>query len=60
MNIENKKVLLSLLDEYAKMRHKTCEYDCYNCDMGILESYGSSHSCALDVVANNIEYEINN
>ena len=60
MNIENKKVLLSLLDEYAQMRHKTCEYDCYNCDMGILESYGSGHSCALDIVANNIEYEINN
>ena len=60
MNIENKKVLISLLDEYAKMRHKTCEYDCYNCDMGILESYGSGHSCALDIVTNNIEYEINN
>ena len=58
MTKNDKEKLMSLLDEYQEELVKTCNYDCYNCEMGILESYNSSHSCAIDVVASNIESEL--
>lgn len=47
-----------LLDEYYKEKSKTCEYDCYNCELGVLEGYGSGHSCAIETVARNIDEEL--
>lgn len=58
MTKDDKKRLVSLLDEYFLELRKTCRYDCTNCEMGILESYGSGYSCAIDTVANNIESEL--
>jgi hypothetical protein len=48
---ENKlRQLELLLHEYYQHNAKTCRYDCYNCELGILESYSSSHSCAIETV----------
>lgn len=58
MTKQEKEKLVLLLDDYYKELSKTCNYDCCNCDMGILESYGSGYSCAIDTVANNIEEEL--
>ena len=58
MTKSDKIELVSLLDKYHKELTKTCKYDCSNCEMGILESYGSGYSCAIDTVANNIELEL--
>ena len=58
MTNDEKKTLSLLLDKYAFELHKTCRYDCINCEMGILESYGSGHSCAIDTVTNNIDREL--
>lgn len=54
----DKDKLLSLLDEYYDELNKTCEGDCYNCEMGVLEGYGYDYSCAINVVTNNIESEL--
>lgn len=58
MTKNDKEKLVSLLDEYYKELSKICNYDCANCEIGILESYGSGYSCAIDTVANNIESEL--
>lgn len=29
---------------------KTCKFNCYNCDFGILETYYDMHTCAIDTV----------
>lgn len=58
MTNKDKAKLVQLLDEYYEELSKTCDYDCTNCEMGILESYGSGYSCAIDTVANNIEEEL--
>ena len=50
--------LSSLLDEYYFEKSKTCEYDCYNCELGILEGYGSGHSCSIENVDRNIDNEL--
>lgn len=56
MTNEKKRELISLLDEYQQELNKKCDYDCYNCEMGILENYSSSHSCAIDVIVRYINY----
>lgn len=60
MTEQERKQLLESLYEYSKELAKTCEYDCYNCELGILENYGSGHSCAIDTVARNLELELYN
>ena len=55
---QERKQLLILLYEYSEKLAKTCNYDCYNCQLGILESYGSGHSCAIDTVIRNLESEL--
>ena len=50
--------LSSLLDEYYFEKSITCEYDCYNCELGVLEGYGSGHSCSIEVVTRNIDDEL--
>lgn len=54
MNEQKLKQLSSLLGEYYKYKSKDCRYDCYNCELGILEGYGDGHSCAIETVERNV------
>ena len=54
MDEQKLKQLSSLLEEYYKHKSKTCDYDCYSCELGILEGYGSGYSCAIATVDRNI------
>lgn len=60
MTKNDKERLISLLDEYHLELFKTCRYDCTNCELGILEGYGSGYSCAIDTVTNNIIKDLYN
>lgn len=55
MTEQNLMQLLSLLDEYYQEQSKTCEYDCCNCDLGILRGYEDDHTCAIEVITEKIE-----
>lgn len=59
MTTEKMNLLILLLYEYEDELNKKCNYDCYNCELGILESYGSMHSCAIETVARNLNFELN-
>lgn len=50
--------LLSLLNEYYEKQSKTCNYDCYNCELGILEGCGYTTSCAIETVIRKIDEEL--
>lgn len=50
--------LSSLLDEYYFEQSIKCDYDCYNCDLGMLEGYGSGYSCSIETVARAIDEEL--
>lgn len=50
--------LALLLDEYYKESAKTCEYDCYNCELGILEGHGYGYSCSIEIVMKNVVQEL--
>lgn len=54
MNEQKLKQLSTLLDEYYKYKSKTCDYNCYNCELGILEGYLDGHSCAIETVERNV------
>lgn len=58
MTVQNKKLLSSLLSEYYTDLSKTCNYDCYNCELGILEGYGSGHSCSVETVMRRLDEEL--
>ena len=58
MTEQKRKQLLILLYEYLKNLTKTCEYNCCNCKLGILENYGFGHSCAIDIITRNLELEL--
>lgn len=49
--------LEELLHRVYKINAKYCDYDCRNCDYGILETYGDNFSCSLEFVINNISYD---
>lgn len=55
MTEQNLKQLLSLLDKYYQEQSKTCNYDCYNCDLGILRGRGWGLSCAIEIITEKIE-----
>ena len=55
---QNLKQLYLLLDEYYVEQSKTCKYDCYNCELGVLEGYGSGHSCSVETVSRVISEEL--
>ena len=55
----DKERLVFLLDEYYKELARTCGYDCYNCELGVLESYGSGYSCSIETVERKIDEELN-
>ena len=52
------KQLSALLGEYYKEQAKTCDYDCYNCELGVLRGYGDGHSCAIEIVEEQIGAEL--
>lgn len=58
MTKEKSQQLLNLLDEYYNELVKTCNFDCYSCEFGILEGYGYGHSCAIETVTRKIEEEL--
>lgn len=58
MNEQKLKQLSTLLDEYYKHKSKTCNYDCYNCVLGILEGYDDGHSCAIEIVERNVDRDL--
>ena len=58
MTLQKQEQLSSLLDEYYNELSKTCNYDCYNCELGILESYGSGHSCSIETVTRKISEDL--
>lgn len=58
MTREKRKQLSLLLDEYYNELSKTCNYDCYNCGLGILESYGSINSCSIETVTRKIDEDL--
>ena len=58
MTIKKQEQLSSLLQEYYNELSKTCDYDCYNCDLGVLEDYGSGHSCSIEIVMRKIDEDL--
>jgi hypothetical protein len=50
--------LSSLLSEYYKEHAKTCDYDCYNCELGVIRGYGDMHSCAIEIVEEEVDTEL--
>ena len=54
----DKERLVFLLDEYYKELARTCEFDCRNCELGILEGHGYGYSCSIETVVRNIELEL--
>lgn len=58
MTEKDLKMLSSLLNEYYKEQAKTCDYDCCNCELGILRGYGSWYSCAIEVVESEVDSEL--
>ena len=50
MTKQDKEKLSLLLDSYYDELIKSCKYDCYNCELGILEGYCDGHSCAIETV----------
>ncbi len=58
MTRQNQEQLLSLLGEYYNELSKTCKYDCYNCELGVLKDYGSGHSCSIEIVTRKIDEDL--
>ena len=58
MTRQDLKMLGSLLDKYYEEQSKTCDYNCCNCDLGILEGHGYGHSCAIEVITRKIAEEL--
>ena len=58
MTEQKLKQLLSLLNEYYKEKSKTCEFNCFGCDLAILKGCGYGPSCSIDVVVASIENEL--
>lgn len=47
--------LRTKLEKYYKEKCLVCNYDCSNCDLGVLESHSSGYSCAIETVMRNVE-----
>ena len=51
--------MFSLLDEYYKYKSKTCNYECNDCELGVLKNHGQhSCSCAIDLIMHTIDDEL--
>lgn len=40
----------NLLGELYNHERKTCEFNCLNCEYGVLKGYGDSYSCSIEHV----------
>lgn len=58
MKRQKQEQLLSLLEEYYNELSKICDYDCCNCELGILEGYGSGHSCSIETIVRKIDKDL--
>ena len=58
MTQQKQRILSSLLDEYYSELSQTCNFDCYNCELGVLEGYGSGHSCSIETVMRKINEDL--
>ena len=58
MTRQDKEKLSLLLNKYYNELTKTCCYDCYNCELGILEGYCSGHSCAIETVSRKLDEDL--
>lgn len=58
MTEQNLKQLSFLLGEYYKEQSKTCDYNCYNCELGVISGYGDMHSCAIEMVQDMVDEEL--
>ena len=47
----------NLLKKVYNINYKYCDYDCCNCNYGILTSYGAGFSCSLEFVIDNLNYD---
>ena len=47
MNTEEAKYIIDKLNNFIP----DCNQDCYNCEFGVMQSYGDSHSCPIDLTA---------
>lgn len=58
MTIQKQNELYKLLDDF--FISKKCNYDCYNCDYGVLRGYGDSYQCAIEIVRDTMIMEDSN
>lgn len=58
MTMQDKKELSLLLYKYYNELAKTCNYDCYNCELGILEGYCNGHSCSIETVSRKLDEDL--
>ena len=52
--------LQDMLDRYYKFCTDSCDYDCFNCELGVLRSPFDSHSCAIEIVQEIISSDLRN
>lgn len=58
MTKRNLEILSDLLNEYYQEHCKTCNYDCSNCELGVLEGCGYGHSCAVETVIREVNVDL--
>lgn len=50
--------LSSLLEEYYKDSISTCRFECFNCDLHVLRGYQDGHTCAIEVMIDQLDREL--
>lgn len=49
--------LSSLLEEYYNDSIRQCRFDCFNCDLHVLQGY-DCHTCAIEVMIDQLDREL--
>ena len=59
MTKEDRSALVYLLYKYyeEQVEIKKCQYDCTNCDLGMMVGYGYEYSCPISRIITEIENE---
>lgn len=50
--------LSSLLEEYYNDNIRLCRFDCFNCDLHVLKGYDYGHTCAIEVMIDQLDKEV--
>ena len=58
MSEKELETLMSMLEKLYHENAKTCDYDCYNCSWGVLETPYDAKGCSIEVVISNIVSEL--